>query len=1219
MKLNSGRIWRTVFIAAAGVFLLLLVLLGVASFLLSTQTGSQWALNQAQQRLNDAGVSVVIEDVQGTIFRGLSFGEIRLDDATGSYVIEGLHTSWNPYSLLTGQLLLSDLRISSLGIEIPVGEATDSKMDIDVATNPLPIAVAISRLQIDRLEFVQQEQQLTLHSISLAVQLDNGRLGVTALQLSADGLELAGEFDLEFIANRPITGLLDWRYATTLNNRSEELAGRLEIAGDLSKVELQHELQIPQRIQSSGSVLTGLFAGELEFDLNHSADRVTLPLDIPANYEISNVSLETSGNFENIALTLHSDLQYEQYPAVTIDAEADYAASALNLRSYNLSALNNEIAGAAMIDWSDVFSIEGSYELTMPSLESLVELPSSVSLVGLAGSGNFDVTLPDAGAEGRLTIAALSGRVADYPMQGQGSIRFNEGSIEIEDMRLQTQSNQLGLSGTYSDSLDLNWSISAASLEEFLVGSSGVLEGQGSLSGDPAAPDIAGRLSGSNLSYQQFSTDQFEFDFQRTGGEVHSELSVGRITYQDGDRNESLSPLVLVASGTEGNHRMRLDAQSRYGDLTATMTGAFNDFRNLSWAGSLETASIDTPLGSWSTGEATDIAVASTGITVDETCWRQEETLLCFTFGQNFVDGITVTGSLQDYPLTVFNLGQSLNTGAGSNLVEDQLLLLPQLLQGATMEGQVDARFSLSLPDSEDLNLDFELSARDAVLSITSELLTTDDNGDEEIDAQEYNLERLEVSGSSQEKVWQFTVDAGFLRENLDDSEIDVRGSISADVGIAANNDLFGTVEAGLEDLRWLQALLPDLSDIGGSLNGRASLAGSISAPEATGSIELSSASASIDRLGIELTDITANVSSDSPESVRLTGRAQSETGSIEFNGEIIDPFGFATTFSAEVKGENFQLANVPNLELNVSPDVVVSIDAASIEVNGSLDVPTLKLRLEQLPETAVDVSRDVVIVNYPSDRPDLARSIAATETTLFDRPVSGTIDITLGEEVTFAGFGMNTKLAGNLNIQQTENGSNRTYGELSIVEGTYEMYRQSLNISQGKFLFFGAYDNPGIDLRATRDVDNYTVGVLMNGTLKNISSQLFSTPALPDNDIIAVLVTGRPFSEVGQQDGDALLTAIASLGVDRSEGLTNQVRNKLGLDVLAVDATDDINNSVLTIGKYLTPDIFVRYGIGLFDSQSKVAVDYTVTEHVKFQAESGEHQSVDIIYSVER
>ena len=140
-----------------------------------------------------------------------------------------------------------------------------------------------------------------------------------------------------------------------------------------------------------------------------------------------------------------------------------------------------------------------------------------------------------------------------------------------------------------------------------------------------------------------------------------------------------------------------------------------------------------------------------------------------------------------------------------------------------------------------------------------------------------------------------------------------------------------------------------------------------------------------------------------------------------------------------------------------------------------------------------------------------------------------------------------------------------------------------------------------------------------MNGTLKNIRSQLFSTPALPENDIIAVLVTGRPYSEMGEQDGNAVIGAIAALGLDKGQGLTSQIRDTLGLDTFGINSTGNINSSMLTIGKYLTPDIFIHYGVGLFDRQSKIAIDYSLSERVKLQAESGEYQSLDVTYRVER
>ncbi|CAN0534160.1 unnamed protein product, partial [Scytosiphon promiscuus] len=80
-----GRILATVCIA---VFLCLILILGAASFALSTQAGSRWALGQAMQSLNSGGIPVAIEGVQGTIFRGLSFDRIHYADEGGSYTVE---------------------------------------------------------------------------------------------------------------------------------------------------------------------------------------------------------------------------------------------------------------------------------------------------------------------------------------------------------------------------------------------------------------------------------------------------------------------------------------------------------------------------------------------------------------------------------------------------------------------------------------------------------------------------------------------------------------------------------------------------------------------------------------------------------------------------------------------------------------------------------------------------------------------------------------------------------------------------------------------------------------------------------------------------------------------------------------------------------------------------------------------------------------------------
>ena len=228
-------------------------------------------------------------------------------------------------------------------------------------------------------------------------------------------------------------------------------------------------------------------------------------------------------------------------------------------------------------------------------------------------------------------------------------------------------------------------------------------------------------------------------------------------------------------------------------------------------------------------------------------------------------------------------------------------------------------------------------------------------------------------------------------------------------------------------------------------------------------------------------------------------------------------------------------------------------------------------------------------------------------------------LHLALGDEARFRGFGLDARLNGGLDITQRETGAPLTYGELTVLEGNYQTYGRTLNIEHGKLLFFGAMDNPALDIRAVRQAENVKVGVQMNGTLRNIRSQLFSTPTLPDGDIIAVMLTGRPLAEVGNQDSNALIGAITNLGINQGQSLTNQVRNQLGLDTLAITSTGDTSNSSLTLGKYLTPKLFIRYGVGLFETESTLAVDYSVSDRIKLEAKSGSTQSVDIKYTVER
>jgi translocation and assembly module TamB len=81
---------------------------------------------------------------------------------------------------------------------------------------------------------------------------------------------------------------------------------------------------------------------------------------------------------------------------------------------------------------------------------------------------------------------------------------------------------------------------------------------------------------------------------------------------------------------------------------------------------------------------------------------------------------------------------------------------------------------------------------------------------------------------------------------------------------------------------------------------------------------------------------------------------------------------------------------------------------------------------------------------------------------------------------------------------------------------------------------------------------------------------------------------------------------------------LTSKVSSKLGFDSFTVESGSTLEDSALGLGKYITPDLLMRYKVGLFDRQSVLSIDYNLTKHIKLEVETGISQSVDISYTIE-
>ena len=168
---------------------------------------------------------------------------------------------------------------------------------------------------------------------------------------------------------------------------------------------------------------------------------------------------------------------------------------------------------------------------------------------------------------------------------------------------------------------------------------------------------------------------------------------------------------------------------------------------------------------------------------------------------------------------------------------------------------------------------------------------------------------------------------------------------------------------------------------------------------------------------------------------------------------------------------------------------------------------------------------------------------------------------------------------------------------------------------------FFGGgpIDNPGLDVRASRTAsDGVVAGLLVRGTLEEPIVTTFSDPAMSESEALAYIVLGRPL-EQNAGDRSQVGTAAAALGLQRGNQIAGQLGRSLGLDEMRVEAGSTLEEASLVAGTYLSPKLYVSYGVGLFEPISTFRLRYFLSRRWSIRAETGVQDSADLLFRIER
>ena len=899
-------------------------------------------------------------------------------------------------------------------------------------------------------------------------------------------------------------------------------------------------------------------------------ENLLLPLTDTEQLQLVTANLEIKGALDDLALSAQARGHTERLGELELELEAAVTPEQMELKRSTLRLLAGEVATTGSIGWQPAprvhLTIEGhGLDLRTVHADLNSDLAFSSRLYSPAGSEGLPL---------EFELQRLSGVWRDFPVEGTAHLSRVEDRLILHRAQMAIGGNRVVLSGALAPQLSGEFSAQLRDLAQLAPGLQGRLDASGHLSGGGPQAQLDLTLSGDELLFDSWRAHHISGALELyadSGRPARGRLEADSVVAAGTD----LGRLAAVLEGTADDHELSVSVNGSEVVVNLDLAGRWRDS---GWHGALTAA---------------DVAVAGE------------------------------TWSLHR-PLAIDYAGGMLNSTAGC-LVNGEARLCVDALSYDGVSGGADIRvqeFPLAAGRSympTTVNVDGTLQAEASLQLIAGELTGT---GSLRLNAGEIHYrpegrkaQRLPV----EHLLAHFELDAGHL-----DLDIDARAdkwlSLSARVGLGRQQPqpMRAEIDLKLESLEWLEEWVPDLAGSRGRATLTAHMGGELMRPRGEIRLSLDDAAVVSPRTGLVIDGLTLSVRSQGDGMVGLAGTISAVGDTLELSGDLALDSAAGWPGTLEFKSPKFPLLRLPQADVDISPQLSVAFSSSLITLSGVLEVPRAAISLRAFPEGAMAVSEDEVVI-APAGAGD---GVSATRKgdNFIACCVTGNLDLRLGDEVHVSGMGMQAGLTGALNISKREDefpGSAR--GRVSIRTGVYKAYGQSMKIERGHLIFSGPVDSPDLDVRAVRPGVDVVAGVLVSGNVRAPRFELFSEPAMPDSDVIAYIITGRALRDASSGEAGLIAGAALSLGAEQSSMVTGQLRDAFGLDDFSIGTGEAARETSLSAGKRLTPRLSVRSEFNPFDEIWALFVNYQLTDTWSVEAESGERQGADLIYSIER
>ena len=402
-----------------------------------------------------------------------------------------------------------------------------------------------------------------------------------------------------------------------------------------------------------------------------------------------------------------------------------------------------------------------------------------------------------------------------------------------------------------------------------------------------------------------------------------------------------------------------------------------------------------------------------------------------------------------------------------------------------------------------------------------------------------------------------------------------------------------------------IAAFLPaSLQTLEGALKLRLDVSGAIAAPNADIALTMTDGAYTEISSGLSIVDIDADfnaaLAGASGEARFNLSAAGANDDRKTITGDGLVSFGDTMAIDAGIAFDRARFAAGPVTSLTTTGDIRVTGGTEKMRAAGTINIDEMNIEAVA-PAAGANVTPIEIVTTEDLESNDSEPTAPPAP------PIDLDIKIRAPNEIFVRGFGLESEWSATIDV--TGNATEPLLlGKVDVIRGTIDFTGRRFEIATGEITFDRLGRNiPILDIRAEYDTNEDLIAALeITGRADDPMIGLDSTPTLPREDIMALMLFGKPASELKAQESAEMALALAQLsgigpfGGGGGGGLTGSARQALGLDLLNLDAGD----GALTVGKYIAEGLFVTATQNAKGDQGAVRVEYEVTDQITLETQ---------------